>query len=70
MTPVTKWQTATGFYRGKIMERLAFLIGAGLLAAPAHAGAITPSPEAGAGMASLALLAAGYAYLRKRKTGN
>lgn len=37
-----------------------------LLSTPAIAGNTVPSPEAGAGLASMAIIAAGYIYLRKR----
>ncbi|WP_161486513.1 hypothetical protein [Parasphingorhabdus sp.] len=37
-----------------------------LSSAPALAGMPIPSPEAGAGLASMAIIAAGYIYLRKR----
>lgn len=52
------------------MDKVLFFIGAMMLATPAHAGAMVPSPEAGAGLASLALLAGAYAFMRKRKSGN
>ena len=34
---------------------------------PAFAGVIVPTPEAGAGVASLALLGAAYAWMRRRQ---
>ena len=37
-----------------------------LLSTPAFAGAPVPSSEVGAGLASMAIIAAGYIYLRKR----
>ena len=36
------------------------------LATPAFAGVPVPSPEIGAGLAAMALIGAGYAYLRRR----
>ena len=36
------------------------------LAAPAFAGLSVPSPEIGAGLAAMAVIGAGYAYLRRR----
>lgn len=38
------------------------------VATPAYAGAPVPTPEAGAGLAAMALMGAGYYYL-KRRTG-
>lgn len=35
-------------------------------ATPAHAGIAVPTPEAGAGIAAMGILAAGYAVLRRR----
>lgn len=36
------------------------------MATPAFAGSAVPSPEIGAGIAAMALIGAGYAYLRRR----
>lgn len=36
------------------------------VAAPAFAGTAVPSPEIGAGIGAMALIGAGYAYLRRR----
>lgn len=52
------------------MDKAVFFLGALAVAVPASAGAALPSPEAGAGFASLALLAGVYAVLRKRKSGS
>ena len=46
--------------------KILFVLAAASVAAPAMAGTSVPSPEAGAGLASMALLAGGYLYLRKR----
>ena len=36
------------------------------IATPAFAGTVVPSPEIGAGIGAMALIGAGYAYLRRR----
>ena len=46
--------------------KFALFVGLAALATPALAGAIVPSPEIGAGLAAMALIGAGYAYLRRR----
>lgn len=46
--------------------KFAFIAAAITIAAPAQAGSLAPTPEAGAGLAALALLGAGYAWMRRR----
>jgi len=46
--------------------KIAFVLASVSIAAPAMAGTVVPAPEAGAGLASMALLSAAYLYLRKR----
>ena len=36
------------------------------LSTPALAGSVVPSPEIGAGLAAMAVIGAGYAFLRRR----
>lgn len=48
------------------MSKMVFFMGAVMIAAPASAGCAVPTPEAGVGFAALAMLGAGYAYLRKK----
>lgn len=38
------------------------------MATPAFAGTVVPSPEIGAGLAAMAVIGAGYAFLRRRST--
>lgn len=47
-------------------SRILFAAAIAAIAGPAHAGFAAPTPEAGAGLAALAMLGAGYAWLRKR----
>ncbi|MCP5395616.1 MAG: hypothetical protein H6918_02590 [Sphingomonadaceae bacterium] len=46
--------------------KLAFLLATGMIATPALAGSAAPTPEAGAGLVALALIGAGYGWMRKR----
>ena len=46
--------------------KLALFAGLAAVATPAFAGTVVPSPEIGAGLAAMALIGAGYAYLRRR----
>lgn len=43
-----------------------FLIAVSATSVPAQAGIAIPTPEAGAGMAAMGLIALGYAVLRRR----
>lgn len=46
--------------------KLALFASITAFASPAIAGAPVPSPEIGAGLAAMALIGAGYAFLRRR----
>ncbi len=46
--------------------KLALFASLSALAAPAFAGTVVPSPEIGAGLAAMAVIGAGYAFLRRR----
>ena len=46
--------------------KVALFAGFAALATPAFAGVPAPSPEIGAGLAAMAVIGAGYAYLRRR----
>ena len=46
--------------------KLALFASIAALSGPALAGAPAPSPEIGAGIAAMALIGAGYAFLRRR----
>ena len=50
------------------MSRVCFVAILAMTATPAFAGvAVVPTPEAGAGLASLAVLGAAYTFMRRRK---
>lgn len=60
-------QNGHGELESYVMKLKIAMVGTMLLSsAPALAGMPIPSPEAGAGLASMAIIAAGYIYLRKR----
>jgi MYXO-CTERM domain-containing protein len=46
--------------------KLALFAAIAAVATPAFAGTPAPSPEIGAGLAAMALVGAGYAFLRRR----
>ena len=46
--------------------KLALTAALAALATPAFAGSTVPAPEIGAGIAAMALVGAGYAFLRRR----
>jgi len=46
--------------------KIALFASIAAIATPAFAGVPTPSPEIGAGIAAMAVIGAGYAYLRRR----
>ena len=46
--------------------KLALFASVAAMATPAMAGTTVPSPEIGAGLAAMALVGVGYAYLRRR----
>lgn len=46
--------------------KIALFASLAAMATPAFAGAVVPSPEIGAGLAAMAVIGAGYAYLRRR----
>jgi hypothetical protein len=60
-------QQVCGEYKRNVMKlKFSMLATMVLMSSPAFAGNNVPSPEAGAGLASMAIIAAGYIYLRKR----
>ena len=46
--------------------KMVLFAGVAAMASPAFAGSPVPSPEIGAGLAAMAVIGAGYAYLRRR----
>ncbi|MGH6787062.1 MAG: hypothetical protein ACREBO_09540 [Novosphingobium sp.] len=48
---------------------LAAVAGSFLFATPAWAGIVVPTPEAGGGIAAMALVGAGLVWLKRRRAG-
>lgn len=46
--------------------KLVLIASIAALSSPAYAGSVAPSPEVGAGLAAMAVVVAGYAFLRRR----